>query len=160
MRSMRLGMIVLMSSTVACGSSFPRDDAEAGVMRIDAGSSDAGAERDGGLMDARDERRDGGPRDSGAADAAPDAGPPCGAPAILEPDALRAMAPFTGADDTDTTTASCDVDFSVDCRCEGQLVTIEDVFAEQHEKLLENDILDLDVQMEVLSAQLKREGVV
>ncbi|MGI9304877.1 MAG: 5-bromo-4-chloroindolyl phosphate hydrolysis family protein [Gammaproteobacteria bacterium] len=40
------------------------------------------------------------------------------------------------------------------------LVTIEEVFAEQHQKLLENDILDLDVQMEVLSAQLKREGVI
>lgn len=40
------------------------------------------------------------------------------------------------------------------------LATIEDVFGEQREKLLENDVLDLDVQIEVLSAQLKREGVV
>lgn len=40
------------------------------------------------------------------------------------------------------------------------LRTIEQVFAEQREKLLENDVLDLDVQIEVLSQQLKREGVV
>ncbi len=39
------------------------------------------------------------------------------------------------------------------------LVTIEDVFQEQHRKLLENDVLDLDVQIEVLATQLKREGV-
>lgn len=40
------------------------------------------------------------------------------------------------------------------------LETIEQVFKEQHEKLLENDVLDLDVQIEVLSTQLKREGVI
>ncbi len=40
------------------------------------------------------------------------------------------------------------------------LNTIEEVFGEQHEKLLENDVLDLDVQIEVLETQLKREGVV
>ena len=40
------------------------------------------------------------------------------------------------------------------------LITIENVFQEQHAKLLENDILDLDVQIEVLATQLKREGVV
>ena len=40
------------------------------------------------------------------------------------------------------------------------LATIEGVFAEQHEKLLENDVLDLDVQIEVLRLQLEREGVV
>ena len=40
------------------------------------------------------------------------------------------------------------------------LVDIENVFAEQHQKLLENDILDLDVQIEVLTARLRREGVV
>ncbi len=39
------------------------------------------------------------------------------------------------------------------------LVTIEKVFKEQKQKLLENDFFDLDVQMEVLAAQLKREGV-
>ena len=40
------------------------------------------------------------------------------------------------------------------------LATIEDVFVEQHEKLLENDVLDLDVQIEVVRLQLEREGVV
>ncbi len=40
------------------------------------------------------------------------------------------------------------------------LKTIEDVFKEQHDRLLENNVLDLDVQIEVLSNQLKREGVV
>jgi len=39
------------------------------------------------------------------------------------------------------------------------LITIENVFQEQHQKLLENDILDLDVQIEVLAIQLKQEGV-
>lgn len=39
------------------------------------------------------------------------------------------------------------------------LVTIEEVFAQQHQRLLENDLRDLDVQMEVLEAQLKREGL-
>ena len=40
------------------------------------------------------------------------------------------------------------------------LTTIEDVFKEQQRKLLENDVLDLDIKIEVLSEQLKREGVV
>ncbi|MCP3869503.1 MAG: 5-bromo-4-chloroindolyl phosphate hydrolase [Gammaproteobacteria bacterium] len=40
------------------------------------------------------------------------------------------------------------------------LVSIETVFSEQHKKLLENDVLDLDVQIEVLDTQLKHEGVV
>jgi len=40
------------------------------------------------------------------------------------------------------------------------LTTIEDVFGEQHQKLIENDVLDLDVQIEVLITQLKREGVI
>ncbi len=40
------------------------------------------------------------------------------------------------------------------------LSTIEDVFREQHQKLLEQDVMDLDVQIEVLAKQLKREGVV
>jgi len=39
------------------------------------------------------------------------------------------------------------------------LTTIEGVFEEQHQKLLEHDKLDLDVQIEVLSTQLKKEGV-
>lgn len=39
------------------------------------------------------------------------------------------------------------------------LMTIEDVFTEQQQKLLESDVNDLDVQIEVLMTQLKREGV-
>ncbi|MEA3412812.1 MAG: 5-bromo-4-chloroindolyl phosphate hydrolysis family protein [Pseudomonadota bacterium] len=40
------------------------------------------------------------------------------------------------------------------------LDTIDQVFDEQHEKLLKNDVFDLDVQIEVLATQLKREGVI
>jgi 5-bromo-4-chloroindolyl phosphate hydrolysis protein len=40
------------------------------------------------------------------------------------------------------------------------LVTIEEVFAEQQQKLLESDLSDLDVRIEVLATQLKREGVI
>ena len=40
------------------------------------------------------------------------------------------------------------------------LITIEDVFEEQHARLLEDDVMDLDVQIEVLTTQLKREGVI
>ncbi len=39
------------------------------------------------------------------------------------------------------------------------LITIEEVFEKQHRKLLQNDVLDLDVQIEVLATQLKREGI-
>lgn len=39
------------------------------------------------------------------------------------------------------------------------LVTIESVFQEQKQKLLEDDVFDLDVQIEVLNTQLKREGI-
>jgi hypothetical protein len=39
------------------------------------------------------------------------------------------------------------------------LTTIEQVFIEQEEVLKRNDALDLDVQIEVLETQLKREGV-
>ncbi len=40
------------------------------------------------------------------------------------------------------------------------LITIEEVFQEQQQKLLETDITDLDVQIEVLTTQLTREGVI
>lgn len=39
------------------------------------------------------------------------------------------------------------------------LETIESVFQEQKQKLLEDDVFDLDVKIEVLSTQLKREGI-
>jgi hypothetical protein len=39
------------------------------------------------------------------------------------------------------------------------LATIEEVFGQQYQRLLENDLHDLDVQMEVLETQLKREGL-
>ncbi len=40
------------------------------------------------------------------------------------------------------------------------LETIESVFTEQKQKLIEDDVFDLDVQIEVLTNQLKREGVI
>lgn len=40
------------------------------------------------------------------------------------------------------------------------LETIETIFQEQHQKLQEDDVFDLDVQIEVLSTQLKREGII
>lgn len=43
---------------------------------------------------------------------------------------------------------------------ENVLLTIESVFIAQKQKLLEDDVLDLDVQIEVLTAQLKHEGVI
>lgn len=39
------------------------------------------------------------------------------------------------------------------------LIDMENTFAEQHRKVLENDMLSLDVEIEVLNARLKREGV-
>ena len=39
------------------------------------------------------------------------------------------------------------------------LETIESVFQEQHQKLLDDDVFDLDVKIEVLTTQLKREGI-
>lgn len=39
------------------------------------------------------------------------------------------------------------------------LVTVEEVFEEQHQRLLKTDVLDLDVQIEVLKKQLEREGL-
>lgn len=40
------------------------------------------------------------------------------------------------------------------------LISIEDTFAEQQRKLMEKDVLDLDIQIEVLTTQLKNEGVI
>jgi hypothetical protein len=39
------------------------------------------------------------------------------------------------------------------------LVTIEEVFAEQEKRLLDSDLMDLDVQIEVLRKQLEQEGI-
>jgi len=39
------------------------------------------------------------------------------------------------------------------------LVDMENVCNEQYDRLMQNDVLDLDVQIEVLSTRLKREGV-
>lgn len=39
------------------------------------------------------------------------------------------------------------------------LQAIESAFLEQHQKLLEEDVFDLDVKIEVLKAQLKHEGI-
>ncbi len=39
------------------------------------------------------------------------------------------------------------------------LISIEDVFEKQYQRLLENDLQDLDIQMEVLETQLKYEGL-
>ena len=39
------------------------------------------------------------------------------------------------------------------------LVTIEEVFEQQYQRLLQNDLHELDVQMEVLETQLRREGL-
>ena len=39
------------------------------------------------------------------------------------------------------------------------LIDMEETFEVQHQKLLENDLLSLDVDIEVLNARLKREGV-
>lgn len=39
------------------------------------------------------------------------------------------------------------------------LITIEEVFLEQERRLLESDLMDLDVQIEVLQKQLKHEGI-
>ena len=39
------------------------------------------------------------------------------------------------------------------------LVTVEEVFEQQRQRLLETDVLDLDIQIEVLKKQLEREGI-
>ena len=48
----------------------------------------------------------------------------------------------------------------LDARFRRVLASIEEVFQEQRLKLLETDVMDLDVQIEVLTNQLKREGIV
>ncbi len=48
----------------------------------------------------------------------------------------------------------------LDARFRRVLASIESVFQEQRQKLLETDIMDLDVQIEVLTSQLEREGFV
>lgn len=40
------------------------------------------------------------------------------------------------------------------------LVTIEEVFEQQRKRLLEDDVMDLDVQIEVLATQLRNEGII
>ena len=47
----------------------------------------------------------------------------------------------------------------LDERFRHALITIEDAFQEQQQRLLESDVEDLDVQIEVLTQQLKREGI-
>ncbi len=47
----------------------------------------------------------------------------------------------------------------LDQRFRDALVLIEDAFAEQRHALLERDVEDLDVQIEVLTRQLQREGI-
>ncbi len=39
------------------------------------------------------------------------------------------------------------------------LVTVEEVFEEQRQRLIKTDLMDLDVQIEVLKKQLQREGI-
>jgi len=51
-------------------------------------------------------------------------------------------------------------DAKLDNNFRNVLITIENVFTEQHTKLMENDVLDLDIEIEVLQAQLKHEGVI
>lgn len=48
----------------------------------------------------------------------------------------------------------------LDTRFRHALITVEDAFREQQQTLLDRDVDDLDVQIEVLTQQLKREGIV
>jgi hypothetical protein len=48
----------------------------------------------------------------------------------------------------------------LDERFRRALITIEDAFREQQQRLLDSDLDDLDVQIEVLTQQLEREGIV
>lgn len=50
--------------------------------------------------------------------------------------------------------------FELEQNYRAMLVDMEAVCKEQHEKLVRNEAFDLDVQIEVLSTRLKREGVV
>ncbi|MEM7082398.1 MAG: 5-bromo-4-chloroindolyl phosphate hydrolysis family protein [Pseudomonadota bacterium] len=52
-----------------------------------------------------------------------------------------------------------DTDGMLETNFRNVLDTIESTFAEQKEKLLQDDIFDLDVQIEVLKTQLEKEGV-
>jgi len=48
----------------------------------------------------------------------------------------------------------------LDERFRHALITVEDVFREQQQTLLESDVEQLDVKIEVLTQQLKREGII
>ena len=48
----------------------------------------------------------------------------------------------------------------LDSNFENVLNSIESTFDEQHEKLKKQDRFDLDVKIEVLETQLKREGII
>ncbi|ESQ16390.1 MAG: hypothetical protein N838_23285 [Thiohalocapsa sp. PB-PSB1] len=48
----------------------------------------------------------------------------------------------------------------LDERFRRALITVEDAFREQQQRLLDSDLDDLDVQIEVLTQQLEREGIV
>jgi hypothetical protein len=48
----------------------------------------------------------------------------------------------------------------LDERFRHALITVEDAFREQQQTLLESDVDDLEVQIEVLTQQLKREGII
>lgn len=50
--------------------------------------------------------------------------------------------------------------FELEQNYRAMLMDMEQVCKEQHEKLIQNDVFDLDVQIEVLSTRLKREGVI
>jgi 5-bromo-4-chloroindolyl phosphate hydrolysis protein len=51
-------------------------------------------------------------------------------------------------------------DVKLDDNFRNALTTIEDTFNEQYRKLQEKDAMDLDIQIEVLTTQLKNEGVI
>ncbi|MBK8907142.1 MAG: 5-bromo-4-chloroindolyl phosphate hydrolysis family protein [Rhodospirillales bacterium] len=50
--------------------------------------------------------------------------------------------------------------FELEQNYRAMLIDMETVCKEQHEKLIQNETFDLDVQIEVLSTRLKREGVI
>ncbi len=51
-------------------------------------------------------------------------------------------------------------DKNIEANLKEVLNTIDEVIEEQRTKLLENDVLELDVQIEVLQTQLKHEGII